>query len=194
MFQLHSWEMAELGREPRFHSRATVSHVGLRECQTEGTGQWEAVKGFHTGDWSWIKRELPPRTGAHWPPHPKAQLRQEELAFVLDESAQLFLKAQPYSSGLSRAEGIQLSQQVTSGVGGGSTLYTVRQHLQSYIITTRNNGLFKHYAMSCAASCSGNTIRPGKHYLLSITLEFGENKQINHPPITADWIKVSVKS
>lgn len=127
-------------------------------------------------------------------PHPPAQLRQEELAFVLDESAQLFLKTQPHSSGLSRAEGIQLSQQVTSGVGGGSTLYTVLQHLQSYIITTRNNGLYKRYAMSCAASCSGNTIRPGKHYLLSITLEFGENKQINHPPITADWIKVSVKS
>nr|CAI9705979.1 unnamed protein product [Rangifer tarandus platyrhynchus] len=40
----------------------------------------------------------------------------EELAFVLDESALLFLKAQPHSSGLSGPEGIQLSLQVISGV------------------------------------------------------------------------------
>lgn len=56
-------------------------------------------------------------------------------AFVLDESAQLLLKAQPHSSGLSGPEGIQLSPQVTSGVGGHSTLSTGLHHLQRVILS-----------------------------------------------------------
>lgn len=49
--------------------------------------------------------------------------------------------------------------------------------------------------LSCALSYSGNTIRPAKHYLLW-DLEKLRNKTNTHKklPITADWIKVLVKS
>ncbi|KAL0606257.1 hypothetical protein AAY473_022856 [Plecturocebus cupreus] len=90
--------MAELRLEPRFCSKATAFHVVLGACQAEGTLQEEAVAGSH--------RRLT-----------LLELNQdEELAFVLDESAQLFLKTQPHSSGLSGPEGIQPSPQVTSGM------------------------------------------------------------------------------
>lgn len=108
----------------------------------------------------------------------------EELAFVLDESAQLFLKAQPHSSGLNGPEGIQLSPQVTSGVGGGSTLSTGLHHLQRVILSQHETmGFFFFFFKSCAASpatsCSGNTIRPAKHYLLWNTEKLKKIKSKN---------------
>lgn len=137
-------------------------------------GRWEAVSGSHAGDkpcWSWIKKKLPLRgSGAQGPAGlhalPARDLA-EELAFVLDESAQLFLKAQPHSSGLSGPEGIQLSPRVTSGVGGGSTLYPGLWHVQRAILSQHGTMGFSNVcAASCAARRSGNTIRPGKYYVL----------------------------
>lgn len=148
--------------------------MGRRACQTEGMGWWEAVSGSHAGDkhcWSWIKKKLPLRgSGAQGPAGlhalPARDLA-EELAFVLDESAQLFLKAQPHSSGLSGPEGIQLSPRVTSGVGGGSTLYPGLWHVQRAILSQHGTMGFSNVcAASCAARRSGNTIRPGKYYVL----------------------------
>lgn len=90
----------------------------------------------------------------------------EELAFVLDESALLFLKAQPHSSGLSGPEGIQLSLQVTSGVGRAALGALDCPFTESYNIAAWNNGLFRGWAASWVASRGRNTIRPSMHYLL----------------------------